>query len=220
MGVLLPTELVHKNGMSDDVTSSDAAAVKARKRNRSFDETHAILIEVALRLMAESGEEALSIAAVARAARINRTTVYYHFATREALLEAVRRWSSAQLATAFSGPESQAERMDRISRFVLDHPQLIRLWIDAFVAGGDIRDSYPQWDALVEQTGARVEGAAVDVEVFCTLLITGAVIGPHVFRNAIRPDLSDSEIIARFRREHQRVLRNLGMLRGGETEAG
>lgn len=210
-GLLHAPALVQKPGMTAAHTPSTPAA--GRKRNRSFDETHAILIDVALRLISEYGEEALSIAAVARAARINRTTVYYHFAARDDLLQAVRAWSSAQLSTAFSGPESQADRMDWISRFVLDHPQLIRLWIEAFVSGGDIRASYPQWDALVEQTQIHFAMDRIDTEIFCTLLITGAVIGPHVFRNAVRPDLTDDAIIARFRKEHQRVLSELGMLR-------
>lgn len=183
-----------------------------RKRNRGFDETHRQLIDIAMRLISANGEEAVSITAVAREAQINRTTVYYHFATRDDLLRAVRDWSSAQLSSAFSGEASQAERIDWISRFVLDHPALIRLWIDGYVSGHDIRDSYPDWDRLVEQTRARIDSDTVDAEIFCTMLITGAVIGPHIFRNAIRPDLTDEEIVARFRREQQRMLGDIGLV--------
>lgn len=184
----------------------------SRKRNRGFEETHDLLLATALRLISEAGEQALSIAALAREAGINRATVYYHFATREDLLAAARAWAAAQLSAAFAGQSSQADRIDRITRFVLDHPQLVQLWIEDFIATGNIRESYPDWDALVSGTRLRLEPAGIDTEVFCTLLITGAVIGPRVFSNAVRPDLDKDEVTARFRREQQRVLGQLGML--------
>ena len=39
--------------------------------------------------------EAVSIAALSREMGINRTTVYYHFDSREALLEAVTSWATS-----------------------------------------------------------------------------------------------------------------------------
>lgn len=183
-----------------------------RKRNRGYDETHRALIETALKLISEKGADALSIAALARAAGIDRTSVYYHFKTREELLRAARHWSSEQIAEAFSGPASQAERIDHISRFVLENPELVKLWIEDFVSGTDIRENYPHWDALVEGVRHDAADSGVDAEVFCTFLITGAVIGPRIFRNSVRPDATDAEIMARFRREQQRMLRALDLL--------
>jgi AcrR family transcriptional regulator len=186
---------------------------ESRKPNRGYDETHKALIETAVRLISEKGADALSVAALARATEINRTTVYYHFKTREDLLRAVRQWSSGQLATAFSSPASQEERIDQISRFVLENPGLMKLWIEDFVSGNDIRESYPHWDALVEGVRGLIDGSGADAEIFCTLLITGAVIGPRVYRNAVNPDASDTEITERFRLEQQRLLRNLNLLK-------
>ncbi len=195
------------------------ATTSHRKRNRGYDETHRALIETAVRLISEKGVDSLSIAALARATGINRTTVYYHFTAREELLAAVRHWSSDQLVSAFSGPAPQEERIDHISRFVLENPELIKLWIEDFVSGNDIRESYPQWDALVAGISKLTGGSGADAEVFCTLLITGAVIGPRIFRNAVRPDASDAEITARFRTEQQRLLRDLNLLRAREDAA-
>ena len=187
--------------------------ISSRKPNKGYDDTHMALIETAVRLISEKGAEALSIAALARATDINRTTVYYHFKARDDLLRAVKSWSSQQLATAFSSPASQDERIDQISRFVLENPELMKLWIDDFVSGNDIRDSYPQWDALVEGVRGLIDGSEADAEIFCTLLITGAVIGPRVYRNAVNPDATDVEITERFRVEQQRLLRNLNLLK-------
>jgi AcrR family transcriptional regulator len=175
------------------------------RRNRAYSVTHQELIEGAVRLISEKGVEALSISGLARALKINRTTVYYHFASREALLEAVRLWSSAQLASAFSTDESQSERIDFIARFVIENPDLIKLWIEEFVSPGDIRDRYPRWDELVAGIADSL-GEGVDAEIYCTFLLTGAIIGPRVFRQSVRPDLDEAAIVDRFRVEQQRML--------------
>src|SRR5271166_5358638 len=116
------------------MTSAKATAIQ--RRNKSFDSTHREMIETAVRLISEKGVDSLSIAAVARTMGINRTTVYYHFDSREALLEAVKIWSSEQLARAFRPNLPQKERIDYISRFVLENSELIKLWIEEFVSVG------------------------------------------------------------------------------------
>jgi AcrR family transcriptional regulator len=161
--------------------------------------------------------EAVSIAGVARSMGINRTTVYYHFASREALIGAVRTWSAEQLAKAFQPDAPQRERIDYITHFVLENPELIKLWLDDFVAVGDIRTRYPQWDALV--AGIRRNAAAedaqdtVDAEVYCVILLTSAIIGPRVLKNSVCPGEDTDTIVQRFRRELRRLLGHAALLR-------
>lgn len=187
------------------------------RRNKTYEATHQNLIEASVRLISEKGVETLSVAALARAVGMNRATVYYHFASREDLLEAVSAWSSEQLTRGFADAESQRERIDFVARFVLANPDLIKLWIEQFIAPGDIRDRYPKWDAFVaanRQNGpVSPDGDAVDIEVYCTILLAGAIIGPRVFQGSVRPDLSTDEVIERFRAEQQRMLLRDGLLR-------
>jgi AcrR family transcriptional regulator len=196
------------------MTSPEAAP---QRRNKAFEETHQEMIETAVRLISETGVEALSVSALARAMNVNRTTVYYHFESREALIAAVKAWSSEQLARAFLPITGQEERIDHITRFVLEQPELIKLWIEDFVSAGDIHDSYPHWDALVN--GARESLAAEDpdhpgdAEVFCIMLLTSAIVGPRVFRNRVAPTQDAESIVARFRTETQRLLRRGGLLK-------
>src|ERR1051325_8353660 len=126
------------------------ANTPVQRRHKNFEATHQQMIETAVRLLSEKGPDALSLSELSRVMGINRTTVYYHFHSREDLLAAVKAWSSEQLARALEPFASPAERIDYITRFVLDNPELIRLWIDEFVSGGDIRSSYPRWDDLVD----------------------------------------------------------------------
>jgi len=185
------------------------------RRNKGFDETHREMIATAVRLISERGADALSIAELAREMGINRTTVYYHFDSREALIEAVKAHATAELTKGMDEHTPVPERTSGITRFVLENPELIKLWIDDFVSGRDIRDVYPRWDELVAGIGKNFAeqnpGVAFDAEVYCAILLAGAIIGPRVFANSVRPTMSVDSIIARFWQEEQRVLRRDGL---------
>lgn len=206
---------------SDTTTQSNTTTqllpdTAKQRRHKCFDDTHREMIETAVRLISEKGVEALSIAALARAMSINRTTVYYHFETREMLIDAVKAWSAEQLANAFdNGGATRGQRIDYITRFVLENPELIKLWIEDLVSAGDIRTRYPQWDALVESiktSFAEIDpNDPVDAEVYCVLLLTGAIIGPRVFKNSVNPAEDVDTVSKRFRGEWQRILTKAGL---------
>ena len=170
------------------------------------------MIATAVRLLSEKGPDALSLSEIAREMGINRTTVYYHFHSREDLLAAVKTWSSEQLARALEPFATPAERIDYITRFVLDNPELIRLWIDDFVSGGDIRSSYPRWDELVDGIRVSLADRGVDAEVYCVMLLASAYIAPHVFKTAVHPKADLETIVRRFRAETLRALKRDGMV--------
>lgn len=176
------------------------------RRHKNFVATHQDMIETAVRLISERGVDSLSISALARSLGINRTTVYYHFKSREELLDAVKTWSAQQLAKAFEQTAPQLDRIDFITRFVLENPELIKLWIDDFISGGDIRDRYPQWDALVAGIRNMPESEGVDAEIYCVIMLTSAIIGPRVFKNSVSPTAVIEDIVRRFRFEQMRLL--------------
>lgn len=180
------------------------------QRNRNYQDTHRILIKKAFDIMSASGVDSLSLSALARVTGINRSTVYYHFADREDLLLAVHNWSTEEMDKQFQPGDSQWGGVDRIPSFVLRNPEVVKLWIDDYLAAGDIRQCYPQWDRLVEQMGQAFAEQAPDeprdVEVFCTLMLTSAFIAPRVFKNAVQPQESLERIADRFVQEQQRML--------------
>lgn len=187
------------------------------RRNKGFEETHRELIATAVRLISEKGANALSIAALARAMGINRTTVYYHFDSREALLHAVTNWATEELAKGMDvDADSQPERIGRISRFVLENPELVRLWINDFVDGSDIRDSYLPWDELVAGMARdfKKNGQDIDAEIYCVMMLCAAIIGPRVYRRGIGQAEATEDIVARFVKEHQRTLKRDGLISG------
>lgn len=195
---------------------SSSEILEPRRRNRNFEDTHRLLIEKAVELISELGADAVSVSALARATRINRSTVYYHFDSREALITAVRKWSSEQLAKGVSPDASDRAGIDHISSFVLRNPEIIKLWIDDYIAAGDIRQRYPQWDNLVTHiTQAFAESAPdeeCDAEVYCALMLTSAFIAPRVFKNSVRPQESLERIVERFEHEQRRMMQREGVL--------
>jgi len=194
---------------------SASVSQSAPRRNKAFDETHSLLIDTAVRLISEKGVDALSLVELAREAGVNRTTVYYHFSDREALIGEVRGWSAAQLAKAFRTDATPFERGKYITRFVLENPELIKLWIDDFMARGDIRQRYPEWDNLVAGVAERFEkerpGEQIDPELYCVNMLTVAMIGPRIYHNSVRPDLDSETAIERFNRQQLRMLGHDGM---------
>ena len=199
-----------------DGVATQRLGSKDRRRNKAFDETHVALIDAAVRLISEKGIDALSLSEVARETGVNRTTVYYHFDSRDALVSAVREWSAGQLAAAFQPVGSPADRIRYIVRFVLEHPEVTGMWIEEFLATGDITESYPDWAELVkdlgEQLGGRAETAAVDPEVYCALLLAWVMIGPRVYSNSVRPDLSIDEVVDRIVRTQLKMLQLHGIV--------
>ena len=188
-----------------------------RKRNRGFEETHQSLIETAVRMLSEKGIEALSVSALARETDLNRTTVYYHFPSREAMLAAVKDWSTQQLVKGMDVDAPQVDRMAGIIRFVLTNPELIKLWIDDFIAPGDIRDRYPRWDELVGGLGKSLNekfpGEQIDAEVYAVMMLSAAIIGPRILQNSVAPGEDVARISERFVAEHRRQLMRDGIIR-------
>lgn len=105
--------------MSSEQTTSIRDHYKAMTRDR--------ILDAALDLMAE-GEAALTIASVASQAGVTDRTVYRHFATREALLEAI--WPRLQARVASKGFPRTAQALidtprDLFPRFD-EQPNLVR----------------------------------------------------------------------------------------------
>ena len=196
------------------------AQAGAQRRNRNFDETHRLLIDKAVALISRGGPDALSISALARETGINRSTVYYHFESREALTLAVKQWTVGQLVNGWHGGAIRPECMVGKLGFGLDQPELLKLWIEDFIAPGDIRLRYPDWDRLVAGVGGQLRqneigadpAVAHDEEVFCAMLLAVAFVAPRVFANSVAPGEPREAIVGRFARQLSLLLGLVGII--------
>lgn len=189
-----------------------------RIRTKIFDDTHQSMIETGVKLISEKGVDALSIAAIAREMEIDRTTVYYHFRNRDELLDAVFSWATEQLAKGMDVSLSEEDRAEQVTRFVLENPVLIKIWIDRFVSGDNIRDSYTRWDQLVTSLGRHFADKCpeqhINPEVYCVIMLCAAIIGPRVYANSVHPEAPLENTLSLFLKEGQRMLKRDGLFSG------
>jgi AcrR family transcriptional regulator len=173
---------------------TEADGIKSSNRNRNFEDTHRLLIQQASEIITAQGAGAVSMAALARATGINRSTVYYHFDSRDGLLAAAQEWLSQQQVKV-KGVDAHLSiwvGIDEISGFVQRNPDIIRVWIDEYIQDGNFRERYPQWDGLVAHIAQAFDELApdesCDTAVHCALMLTSAVILPRLLtESALTP---------------------------------
>jgi len=162
-----------------------------QRRNRNFAETHRQLIERAVQLIGAGGVEALSVATLARDAGMNRSTVYYHFESRDALLLSVRQWVGQRIGDTLLGEDDAAQRLERTVQFVLSHAEVINLWVNELVGAASVRERVPFWDTLVGVMhqgqivvdGERAQGNRLpDPEVWAAVMLSAALMAPQIFQ--------------------------------------
>lgn len=188
------------------------------RRNRNFAETHRQLIERAVAMVGNDGVDALSVATLARDAGMNRSTVYYHFDSREALLAEVKRWVSSRLSEMLTAPGDPAARLEMVITFVLARPVLIHLWLMDMISGGDINEHFPRWSVLVGMLEGGLRKAGLDgvgqldtaeAEVWATVLVSSAIMAPRLFIYSVRRQDDKARIAQRFAQAFTKLQRVL-----------
>jgi AcrR family transcriptional regulator len=184
-------------------------AMEHHRRNSNFVETHRELVEKAVALVSLKGLEALSVAALAHAANINRSTVYYHFDSRESLLLAVRKWVRQQVARGLIAALDNHNAAESVTQFLLENNEVAQIWIDDFAASTNMRESYPEWDAMVEAVQTRMgrlfPGAPCDGEIWCLMLLSAWFVAPRIARQALPSVRCPNLLAARFKAERLRL---------------
>lgn len=185
------------------------------QRNRPYNETHQELIRTAVRIISERGVGSLSIVSLARELGVDRTTVYYHFRSRDDLLAEVKAWSADQLSKAFAVDDTREERIDYTIRYGIENPELIKLWIDDFVSGKDIRAIYPRWDVLLTSMQQQLDedGIDLDIELFFFNMMMVGIIGPRIYKNSLHPEIDTETLVAKYRDELVRLFISSGVRR-------
>jgi AcrR family transcriptional regulator len=94
------------------------------------------LIAAASKLIVEKGINSVSVVAVAKAAEITRPGAYYHFKTRDALLEAVRNDTDHQLVRTVAGSKEDKYLYSQAAEFAAEDQDTIFLRIQRMLEQG------------------------------------------------------------------------------------
>ena len=186
-----------------------------QRRNKNFEQTHRQLIERAVELISGGSSASLSVATLAREAGMNRSTVYYHFESREALMAEVKLWVGRQLGEIMLGYGDQVMRVEKAILFVLANSSVVHLWVRDLVENGAINQHFPSWDTLVGKVESgflnsrggvqRASAEVGDGELWSTVLLTIAVAAPRLYQFAVRPDEDHQKIARRFAKAYGRL---------------
>jgi AcrR family transcriptional regulator len=119
--------------MTSDIQSTAEAENGWSARSRA---TRQKLIAAASKLIVEKGINSVSVVAVAKAAGITRPGAYYHFKTRDALLEAVRNDTDHQLVRTLAGSKEDKFLYSQAAEFAAEDQDTIYLRIQRMLEQG------------------------------------------------------------------------------------
>ena len=117
------------------------------------------ILDAAYRLWNRRGEKALTMRAVARAAKTTTPTVYQHFRDKRDVVNHLRRRAQQDLYSAARPARSLAEFCRAVLEFALHHPRKYRLMSAGWIARFDAREPTPSLDLLERRLAERLGGS-------------------------------------------------------------
>jgi AcrR family transcriptional regulator len=144
--------------------TSDEQAPSLRKPRADAERNRTRLLATAKAAFAEKGSAA-SLDEIARAAEVGIGTLYRHFPTRDALIEAVYRHESQQLAQA-------------AARLAASHPpvEALRAWLRVFVDYMAAKQGMAELlNSLVGGTSALYATSGTEMKAAIAMLVDNAV---------------------------------------------
>jgi AcrR family transcriptional regulator len=195
-------------------------APKKRVRGtRNPDGTREAILEAAREVLAQDGQEGLSVSQVARRAGVNRGTAYQHFQTREQLIEATAEWVSEKLFHAvygnlvdLAGQTADSVGIRRVTEhladFAMENPELGRAWLFELLSSRRPASDrfWREYESSFEEL-AKTEYAqpGIDTEVVSVLTLAGMFLWPVWARAHTRNAKERQQMAKRFSREILRL---------------
>ena len=134
----LPRYSPTRNGTEKPETEKDTEIQDGRKAKSV--ETRELLMKTAMLLMAEVGEQAVSVSEVARRAGVTRPGTYYHFKKKEDLIAAVEEKLDKELIYTLDRSFAKREFFDDASDLSTEDLSLLRIRIQQMLRDGARKD--------------------------------------------------------------------------------
>jgi AcrR family transcriptional regulator len=204
----LVSEAIRKGRPGDPKVRN--AETSERTQRSDARQSRTALLEAARKLFAERGPEALTVAAVARRAGLNRSTAYQHFRTRDQLVRAVGRAFADEVGAMFREPRRFGEQVDFFAHYFTEHPDIARFWMFQLLSGaGDDPAGWDDYVAALDKLSHSPRGReGIDAEMLGIIGMTSAMVWSLMARQ--RADGTDGEDevrqqTSRFARELKRL---------------
>jgi AcrR family transcriptional regulator len=116
------------------------------------------ILDAASRLRSRGGEKALTMRAVAKAARTTTPTVYERYRDRDDILRALRIQTRVELYAALCNTASLAEACERYLEFTLEHRHAYEVLFDKFAHPPSLHEPWPSFNLLRDHLAHRLGG--------------------------------------------------------------
>jgi len=130
--------------VADETTAGPRGRAKAKAADRPVRadgrETRARMLAAGIELMAEGGQSAVSLVAVAQRAGVARGTAYHHFDSREALVAAVKASIGEELLKLADGSHHFRNPFGLALRLAVEDESIIRTRIYRILDEGPLSD--------------------------------------------------------------------------------
>lgn len=185
------------------------AVVLEKRRRRGPNAARKAILRAARAMLCERGPEAVTVSEVAHRARVNRTTAYQHFRTREELIGAAITELADEVSRMLEADVPMGERIDLMIRYFLDHPEVARLWMFHLLANIRLpdREGWNRYLRTVEgfaSSDAAQEG--IEPEMLAYILMAAALVWSLEVRTEPNLAADVDGATSRFVRELKRLL--------------
>src|SRR6266849_8504545 len=142
------------------------------------------ILNAAHRIWSERGEEALSMRAVARAARTTTPTLYERFSHKSDLLTLLRRRARLNLFSAIRPSRSVSEACSRALDFFTAHPSDYRLITEDWAIAFARKEHMPSFEFLKRRLAAQL-GGEPDQQTPLALALVALLHGTATFLHSV-----------------------------------
>ena len=212
-GALLPEKLQHWPKLPRySPAGHDTAKPESRKRHAIQDgrkakslETRELLMKTAMLLMAEVGEQAVSVSEVARRAGVTRPGAYYHFKKKEDLIAAVEEKLDKELIYTLDRSFAKRESFEDASDLSAEDLSLLKIRIQQMLRDGARKDPLIAHYRKLFRWHAKHGHLREDMDPDMTAIITASasLVGLFLVLNGAQSVKERAKLAKRFRKTYK-----------------
>ena len=190
-----------------DTAKPEAAkdtAIQDGRKAKSL-ETRELLMKTAMLLMAEVGEQAVSVSEVARRAGVTRPGAYYHFKKKEDLIAAVEEKLDKELIYTLDRSFAKRESFEDASDLSAEDLSLLKIRIQQMLRDGARKDPLIAHYRKLFRWHAKHGHLREDMDPDMTAIITASasLVGLFLVLNGAQSVKERAKLAKRFRKTYK-----------------
>lgn len=186
------------------------AAPRKKTRIRNPEQTRARLLQATVEILAQKGEEGVSLKDAALRANLSRGVAYQHFRDRDHLLSEAKDWITDRMVDSMSilDPATADVKLLQMARLILFHRDAATLLVSEALAGRELAPDHPITRMLREALQSLKDSgqARPDADVEILTYIFLGMVATQIMLSRL-PGADKEQLAQRFTRELSAFMR-------------